>query len=197
MIILGLTGSIGMGKSTTAEMFKERGIPVYDADAAVHNLYAKDGAAVKPISELVKGVVADGAVDRAALRDAVFEDETLLPKIETTVHPLLVQSRKHFFSDNRDAPIVLLDIPLLFETGGDKNVHKIVVVTAPPDVQRERVLSRPDMSEERFHAILAKQMPDEEKRERADFIINTGEGLDAAGVAVDVILKVLRAEAKE
>ena len=197
MIILGLTGSIGMGKSTTAEMFKERGIPVYDADAAVHNLYAKDGAAVKPISELVKGVVADGAVDRAALRDAVFKDETLLPKIETTVHPLLVQSRKHFFSDNRDAPIVLLDIPLLFETGGDKNVHKIVVVTAPPDVQRERVLSRPDMSEERFHAILAKQMPDEEKRERADFIINTGEGLDAAGVAVDVILKVLRAEAKE
>ena len=197
MIILGLTGSIGMGKSTTAEMFKERGIPVYDADAAVHDLYAKDGAAVKPISELVKGVVADGAVDRAALRDAVFKDETLLPKIETTVHPLLVQSRKHFFSDNRDAPIVLLDIPLLFETGGDKNVHKIVVVTAPPDVQRERVLSRPDMSEERFHAILAKQMPDKEKRERADFIINTGEGLDAAGVAVDVILKVLRAEAKE
>ncbi len=197
MIILGLTGSIGMGKSTTAEMFKERGIPVYDADAAVHNLYAKDGAAVKPISELVKGVVADGAVDRNALRDAVFKDETLLPKIETAVHPLLAQSRKHFFSDNRNAPIVLLDIPLLFETGGNKNVHKIVVVTAPPDVQRERVLSRPDMSEERFHAILAKQMPDKEKRERADFIINTGEGLDAAGVAVDVILKVLRAEAKE
>lgn len=197
MIILGLTGSIGMGKSTTAELFEDRGIPVYDADAAVHALYEKDGAAVEPISQLIDGVISGGAVDRDALRDAVFKDDTLLPKIEAAVHPLLTQSRKSFFSDNREAPIVLLDIPLLFETGGDKNVHKIVVVTAPPDVQRERVLARPDMSAERFEAILAKQTPDEEKRDRADFIINTNEGLDAAGIAVDVILNVLRAEAKE
>lgn len=197
MIILGLTGSIGMGKSTTAQMFRDRGIPVYDADAAVHDLYAKNGAAVEPLSQLVDDAVIDGAVDRDALRDAVFKDESLLPKIEAAVHPLLTQSRKAFFSENRKAPIVLLDIPLLFETGGDRNVHKIVVVTAPPEVQRERVLARPDMSEERFLAILAKQLPDVEKRKRADFVINTDEGLDAAGTAVDVILEVLRAEAQE
>jgi len=141
--------------------------------------------------------VIDGAVDRDALRDAVFKDDTLLPKIESMVHPLLSESRKTFFSENRKAPIVLLDIPLLFETGGDKSVHKIVVVTAPPDVQRDRVLARSDMNEERFNAILAKQMPDEDKRERADFVINTNEGLDAAGMAVDVILEVLRAEANK
>ncbi len=197
MIIVGLTGSIGMGKSTTAQMFKDRGVPVYDADAAVHALYAKGGAAVEPISKLADAVVIDGAVDRDALRDAVFKDDTLLPKIESMVHPLLSESRKTFFSENRKAPIVLLDIPLLFETGGDKSVHKIVVVTAPPDVQRDRVLARSDMNEERFNAILAKQMPDEDKRERADFVINTNEGLDAAGMAVDVILEVLRAEANK
>ena len=197
MIILGLTGSIGMGKSTTAQMFKDRGIPVYDADAAVHDLYAKDGAAVEPISNLVSGVIEDGAVDREALRVAVFKDDTLLPKIEATVHPLLTESRKRFFSENRKAPIVLLDIPLLFETGGDKNVHKIVVVTAPAEVQRTRVLARPDMTGERFQSILAKQIPDEEKRGRADFVINTDECLDAAGIAVDVILEVLSAESTE
>jgi len=197
MIILGLTGSIGMGKSTTAQMFKDRGVPVYDADAAVHALYAKDGAAVEPISGLIDGVVVNGAIDRDALRDAVFKDDALLPKIEAMVHPLLSESRKMFFSENRKAPIVLLDIPLLFETGGDNSAHKIVVVTAPADVQRARVLARPDMNEERFEAILAKQVPDAEKRERADFVINTNEGLDAAGMAVDVILEVLRAEVKE
>jgi len=197
MIVLGLTGSIGMGKSTTAQLFEDRGIPVYDADAAVHALYSKNGAAVEPISKLVEGVISDGAVDRDILRDAVFNDADLLPKIEAAVHPLLSQSRKDFFSVNRNAPIVLLDIPLLYETGGDKSVHKIVVVTAPSDVQRTRVLARPDMSEERFEAILAKQIPDEEKRARADFVINTDEGLDAAGMAVDVILQVLSAEAKE
>ena len=197
MIILGLTGSIGMGKSTTAQMFKYRAVPVYDADAAVHALYAKDGAAVEPISGLIDGVVVNGAIDRDALRDAVFKDDALLPKIEAMVHPLLSESRKMFFSENRKAPIVLLDIPLLFETGGDNSAHKIVVVTAPADVQRARVLARPDMNEERFEAILAKQVPDAEKRERADFVINTNEGLDAAGMAVDVILEVLRAEVKE
>ena len=185
------------GKSTTAQMFKYRAVPVYDADAAVHALYAKDGAAVEPISGLIDGVVVNGAIDRDALRDAVFKDDALLPKIEAMVHPLLSESRKMFFSENRKAPIVLLDIPLLFETGGDNSAHKIVVVTAPADVQRARVLARPDMNEERFEAILAKQVPDAEKRERADFVINTNEGLDAAGMAVDVILEVLRAEVKE
>lgn len=194
MIILGLTGSIGMGKSTTSKMFAEEGLPVYDADAAVHDLYAKDGAAVEAIAALVPGVVKDGAVDRDVLRKAVFDDDALLAKIEGAVHPLLSQSRKTFFSDNRKAPIVLLDIPLLFETGGDKKMHKVVVVTAPPEVQRERVLARPDMTDERFEAILAKQVPDAEKRERADFVIDTGDGIDAARMAVSVILTMLRKE---
>ena len=192
MIVLGLTGSIGMGKSTTAQMFAEEGVPVYDADAAVHALYAKGGAAVEPIGDLVPGVVEDGAVDRDALRRAVFQDDSLLPKIEAAVHPLLSESRRTFFSMYRKAEIVLLDIPLLFETGGDRNVHKVVVVTAPPEVQRARVLARPGMSEERFEAILAKQTPDAEKRARADFVIDTSNGLDAARMAVGIILARLR-----
>lgn len=185
-----------MGKSTTAEMFAEQGVPVYDADAAVHALYAKGGAAVEPLGAMIPGVVKDGAIDRDALRAAVFEDDTLLPKIEAMVHPLLKDSRRDFFTENLDAPIVLLDIPLLFETGGDQSVHKIVVVTAPPEVQRQRVLARPDMTEERFESILAKQMPDAKKRERADFIIDTGEGFTAAQMAVEVILEMLREEIK-
>jgi len=196
MIVIGLTGSIGMGKSTTAEMFAEEGVPVYDADAAVHALYAKDGAAVEPIGALVPQAIVDGAVDRDALRDAVFADDTLLPKIEAAVHPLLKDSRRDFFTANLKAPIVLLDIPLLFETGGDKSVHKIVVVSAPPEVQRERVLARPDMTEDRFESILAKQTPDAEKRERADFVIDTSKGLDAARMSVQVILSMLRKEAE-
>jgi len=196
MIVIGLTGSIGMGKSTTAMMFAEEGIPVYDADAAVHALYAKDGAAVGPIGGLVPDAIVDNAVDRDVLRQAVFQDDTLLEKIEAAVHPLLKDSRRDFFSENLKAPIVLLDIPLLFETGGDKSVHKIVVVTAPPEVQRERVLARDDMTEERFEAILAKQMPDAEKRARADFVIDTSQGLDAARMSVGVVVSRLREEAK-
>jgi dephospho-CoA kinase len=160
----------------------------------VHELYAKGGAAVDPLGKLVPGVVVDGAVDRDALRQAVFDDDTLLEKIEATVHPLLKDSRRDFFSANLSAPIVLLDIPLLFETGGDQSVHKVVVVTAPPEVQRARVLARPDMSQDRFDAILAKQLPDAEKRERADFIIDTGDGMEAARMAVSVILGILRKE---
>lgn len=195
MIVVGLTGSIGMGKSTTAEMFAEEGIPVYDADAAVHALYAKGGAAVDAIGQLVPQAVVDGAVDRDALRKAVFEDDTLLQRIELAVHPLLKDSRRDFFTANLKAPIVLLDIPLLFETGGEKSVHKVVVVTAPPEVQRERVLARPDMTEDRFQAILAKQTPDAEKRERADFVIDTSKGMDATRMSVHVILSMLREEA--
>ncbi len=196
MIVIGLTGSIGMGKSTTAAMFTEEGIPVYDADAAVHALYAKGGAAVEPIGALVPGAIIDGAVDREVLRQAVFQDDTLLPKIEEAVHPLLKNSRRDFFSDNLDAPIVLLDIPLLFETGGEKSVHKVVVVTAPPEVQRARVLAREDMTEERFEAILAKQLPDAEKRERADFVIDTSAGLDAARMSVGIVVSMVRKEAE-
>lgn len=192
MIVIGLTGSIGMGKSTTAQMFRDEGIPVYDADAAVHALYERGGAAVEAIGALVPGAIKDGAVSRDALREAVFDDDTLLPKIEQAVHPLLKDSRRAFFTANLKTPIVLLDIPLLFETGGDKSVHKIVVVTAPPEVQRARVMARPDMTEERFHAILAKQMPDAEKRERADFIIDTSRGMEAARMSVGVILSMLR-----
>ncbi len=195
MIVVGLTGSIGMGKSTTATMFADEGIPVYDADAAVHALYAKGGAAVDPIGQLVPQAIVDGAVDRDVLRKAVFDDDTLLQRIEMAVHPLLKDSRRDFFTENLKAPIVLLDIPLLFETGGDKSVHKIVVVTAPPDVQRERVLARPDMTADRFEAILAKQTPDAEKRARADFVIDTGKGLDAARMSVHVIVSMLRGEA--
>ena len=195
MIVVGLTGSIGMGKSTTATMFAEEGVPVYDADAAVHALYAKGGAAVDPIGQLVPEAIVEGAVDRDVLRKAVFEDDTLLQRIELAVHPLLKNSRRDFFTAHLKAPIVVLDIPLLFETGGDKSVHKIVVVTAPPEVQRERVLARPDMTPERFEAILAKQTPDAEKRERADYVIDTSKGLDAARMSVHVILQMLREEA--
>ncbi len=196
MIVIGLTGSIGMGKSTTAAMFTEEGIPVYDADAAVHALYAKGGAAVEPIGALVPGAIIDGAVDREVLRQAVFQDDTLLLKIEEAVHPLLKNSRRDFFSDNLEASIVLLDIPLLFETGGEKSVHKVVVVTAPPEVQRARVLAREDMTEERFEAILAKQLPDAEKRERADFVIDTSAGPDAARMSVGIVVSMLRKEAE-
>ncbi len=197
MIVIGLTGSIGMGKSATARMFADEGIPVYDADAAVHALYAKDGAAVGPLGVLVPDAVVDGTIDRDILRKAVFGDDTLLQRIEAVVHPLLKDSRREFFSANLDAPVVLLDIPLLFETGGDKNVHKIVVVSAPPDVQRQRVLARPGMTPERFEAIVAKQIPDAEKRARADFIIDTSGGFEAARLAVQVVLTAIRREADE
>lgn len=194
MIIVGLTGSIGMGKSTTAAMFREEGVPVYDADAAVHALYAQDGKGVEPIRRLVPGAVKTDTVDRDVLRKAVFENETLLKKIEEVIHPLLAESRQDFLKENKEVPIVLLDIPLLFETGGDANVDKIVVVTASPEVQRERVLARHDMDEDRFLAILAKQVPDEEKRQRADFIVNTENGLDNARRQVAEILSMLKTE---
>jgi len=194
MIIVGLTGSIGMGKSTTAAMFRAQGIPVYDADAAVHELYAADGAAVSSIGHLVPTAIKEGAVDRGILREAVFEDQSLLKKIEAAVHPLLGQSRERFFAAHQNAPLVLLDIPLLFETGGEAHVDKVVVVSAPFDVQRDRVLARPDMDEERFQAILAKQVPDDEKRRRADFVIETGDGMENADAQVREIVTTLLSE---
>lgn len=171
--ILGLTGSIGMGKSTTCGFFREAGVPVWDADATVHALYGKDGDAVPAIAKLHPGAVADGAVDRAALRDWIAQDPTALKQIESVVHPLVAQNRMDFLTTHANAPLIVLDIPLLFETGGDALCSSTLVVSAPADVQRVRVLARPGMSEAHFQTILSKQMPDAEKRARASHVIET------------------------
>jgi len=173
MIKLGLTGSIGMGKSTVATMFAEEGIPVFDADAAVHRLQGPDGALVVPIEAAFPGTTAEGAVDRSALRARVIGDAEAFARLEAIVHPVVAEERNAFLVVNADAPLVVLDIPLLFEAGGWDKVDKIVVVSAPHAVQRERVLGRPGMTEERFQTILDKQLPDTEKRARADFVIAT------------------------
>lgn len=180
MIILGLTGSIGMGKSTTAKMFADAGVPVSDADRMVHALYA--GAAVPHIEKAFPGTVSDGVVDRDKLAATVLGDPARLRELEAIVHPLVRAETDAFVERHRQAgaPLIVLDIPLLFETGGKDRVDRILVVTAPADVQRERVLSRPGMTEEKFEAILAKQVPDAEKRRRADFVIDTSRGMDAA-----------------
>ena len=180
MIILGLTGSIGMGKSTTAKMFADAGVPVSDADRMVHALYA--GAAVPHIEKAFPGTVSDGVVDRDKLAAAVLGDPARLRELEAIVHPLVRAETDAFVERHRQAgaPLIVLDIPLLFEIGGMGRVDRILVVTAPADVQRERVLSRPGMTEEKFDAILAKQVPDAEKRRRADFVIDTSRGMDAA-----------------
>lgn len=180
MIILGLTGSIGMGKSTTAKMFADAGVPVSDADRMVHALYA--GAAVPHIEKAFPGTVSDGVVDRDKLAATVLGDPARLRELEAIVHPLVRAETDAFVERHRQAgaPLIVLDIPLLFETGGMDRVDRILVVTAPADVQRERVLSRPGMTEEKFEAILAKQVSDVEKRRRADFVIDTSRGMDAA-----------------
>lgn len=172
--ILGLTGSIGMGKSATAAMFSACGVPVHDADAAVHALYGPGGAAARAIGEAFVGTLgAEGGVDRAALRDKVLDDPEALRRLEGLVHPLVQAESRAFLSRNADAPLVVLDIPLLFETGAETACDAVLVVSAPPEVQRARVLARPGMNEAAFAAILAKQMPDVEKRARADFVIDT------------------------
>jgi dephospho-CoA kinase len=197
VIIVGLTGSIGMGKSTTSAMFQAQGVPVYDSDAAVHALYASGGAAVAPVEAAFPGVLVDGAIDRARLSAAVVGDPEALQKLEAIVHPLVGAHRIGFFEDAQAAghDVVVLDVPLLYETGGDKKVHKVVVVSAPADVQRARVLARPEMTEAKFEAILARQTPDAEKRARADFVIDTGQGLEHARGQVRDILTRLRATA--
>jgi dephospho-CoA kinase len=194
MLILGLTGSIGMGKSTTSKMFQDEGVPVYDADAAVHALYASGGAAVGPVEAAFPGVVVNGAIDRAKLSAQVVGNSEALAKLEAIVHPLVGAHRIGFFEETKAKghEIVVLDIPLLFETGGEKRVDKGVVVSAPADVQRERVLARPEMTAEKFEAILARQTPDADKRARADFVIDTGQGLDHARQQVRDLLTLLR-----
>ena len=193
MILLGLTGSIGMGKSTTTAMFADLGAVVWNADDAVHRLYARGGEAVGPVGEAFPGVVLDGAVDRTRLAEALGKDETAFRRLEAIVHPLVAQGRAADLDAARTAGVKLavLDIPLLFETGGDRAVDAVVVVTADPAIQAERVLARPGMTRERFDAILARQMPDAEKRARADFVIDTGRGLEAARAEVEAIVAVV------
>jgi dephospho-CoA kinase len=191
---IGLTGSIGMGKSTTAAMFRQAGIPVYDADAAVGQLYLAGGAAVEPLEAAFPGVTRDGAVDREALRQRVLGDDAAMAKLNSVVHPLLGKDRAAFYLDAEalGADMVVLDIPLLFETGGERNMDVVVVVSAPADVQRARVLARPGMSPERLDAILSRQMPDADKRARADFVVDTGRGLEAAEAQVRDIISALK-----
>ena len=182
MILVGLTGSIGMGKSETARMFRALGVPVYDADAAVHRLYDKGGSAGAPIEAAFPGVTSDGAVDRQELGRRVLGDPDALKRLESIIHPLVGAEQKTFLhqAEEEGAKMVVLDIPLLYETGGEKRVDAVVVVSAPYEVQRQRVLERPGMNEEKLAAILAKQLPDADKRARADFIIETDKGLDHA-----------------
>jgi dephospho-CoA kinase len=190
---LGLTGSIGMGKSTTAGFFAEAGVPVWDADAAVHRLYAAGGAGVAAVAGLVPGAVVGGAVERDRLRAGVAADPGLLSRIEARIHPLVAADREAFLARHAGAEVVLLDIPLLYETGGAALVDGVLVVTAPAEVQRARVLARPGMTAEAFARILARQVPDAEKVARADFVVDTSRGLDAARAEVLSLLEAIRA----
>lgn len=192
MIIVGLTGSMGMGKSTTAQMFKEAGCPVFDADKAVHSLYNKGGAMVPIIRAVFPDCVKDGAVIRASLGKALRADPLNFTVLESFVHPMVGQIRKQFFERHKEADIIVLDVPLLFETGGEKNVDHIVVVTAPASVQRQRVMARDGMNEALFKSLLERQMPDSEKRRRADSLIYTDKGLELARKQVQDILNKLR-----
>lgn len=190
MKIIGLTGSIGMGKSTAAELFRRRGVPVYDADRAVHGLSAKGGRAVPAIARAFPGVVVDGAVDRKKLGAQVFGDDKALKRLEAILHPLVADIRRAFLHRARARRVsaVVLDVPLLFETGGDALADVIVVVSAPAFLQTERVMKRPGMTREKLAGILSHQMPDGEKRRRADLVIQTGTGKRAAQRQIDRLL---------
>lgn len=192
MIVLGLTGSAAMGKSATAKMFAEEGVPVFDADSVVHRLY--DGAAVATVESTFPGVVVNGRIDRERLAARVFNDPAALKQLETIVHPLVRAEQDRFRreAEANGAPIAVLDIPLLFETGGDERADAVVVVSAPADVQRARLLERPGMTVEKIEAMLARQMPDAEKRRRADFVIDSSRGFDAARAEVRRILEQIR-----
>lgn len=191
MIKLGLTGSIGMGKSTTAQIFADKGVPVYDADATVHQLYQSE--AVPLIAEAFPEAVIDGQIDRKILSASVLGKPDQLKKLENIVHPLVHAKEQQFLraAEAKGAKLVVLDIPLLFETGGTNRVDQILVVSAPYEMQRERVLSRENMTEEKFQSILARQMPDAEKRAKADFIVDTGQDKEFARQQVSEILEKL------
>jgi dephospho-CoA kinase len=188
MIILGLTGSIGMGKSTTAKLFEEAGVPVYDADAAVHKIY--EGEAAAAIEAAFPGTTAEGRVDRNKLSAKVVHDPAAMKRLEQIVHPMLGASRQKFLHDAEQsgAPVAVVDIPLLFETGGEKRVDAVVVVTTTPEIQRQRILERDNMTGEKLEAILARQLPDAEKRKRADFVVDTSDGLDPVRARIRDIL---------
>ena len=188
---LALTGSIGMGKSTVAAMFAEAGIPTFDADAAVRALQGPGGRLVPQIESRFPGTTRDGAVDREALSSAVLGDPDELAALEAIVHPAVHHERTRFIVENGDAPALLFDIPLLFETGGDAAFDKVIVVSATSELQRERVLARPGMSTEKFEQILVRQMPDSEKRTRADFVVDTSGSLEETRGQVDAILACL------
>jgi len=190
--ILGLTGSIGMGKSTTAGFFREAGIPVWDADASVHSLYDTGGAGVRAIEALSPAAIKDGAVDRTALRQAIVGDSGLLKRIEEVMHPMVLEDRQNFLDLNADKPLIVCDIPLLFETGAQAWLDGVLVVTADVAVQDQRVMDRDGMTREVFETILAKQTPDAEKRRRADYLIDTGLGLDHAQAEVLSLIERLK-----
>ena len=193
MRILGLTGSIGMGKSTTAKLFAEAGVPVYDADAAVHKIY--EGEAAPAIEAAFPGTTVDGRVDRAKLSAKVVHDQAAIKQLEQIVHPMLGASRKKFLDDAEasGAPVVVMDIPLLFETGGEKRVDAVVVVSTDPATQRERILARGTMTSEALDGILARQLPDAEKRKRADFVVDTSHGLDPVRARIrDILAEVVK-----
>lgn len=196
MIVFGLTGSIGMGKSTTAGLFAEAGVPVWDADAAVHRLYAAGGAAAKRLAAEFPEAVGEQGVDRAALKRAIAADPQALKRIEAIVHPLVAADRLAFLNHHRGTgtAAVLLDVPLLFETGAADLCDRTVVVTAPAEVQRARVLARPGMTEDTLNMILSRQMPDAEKRKRADFIVKTLT-MEGARAQVEAILETLKGQA--
>ncbi|MBA4796817.1 MAG: dephospho-CoA kinase [Rhizobiales bacterium] len=196
MITVGLTGSIGMGKTTTATLFADEGVPVNDADQVVHDLYRSD--AVEPIRAMFPDVIVDGVVDRKKLSENLAKNPAKFADLEAVVHPLVRATEKAFLDEQRalGKKVVVLDIPLLFETGADRRVDKIVVVSCEPDVQRQRVLSRPGMTPEKFELILSRQTPDAEKRARADYVIDTGHGIDMARSQVKTLLKELGEQAE-
>jgi dephospho-CoA kinase len=189
MIILGLTGSIGMGKSTTAKLFAEAGVPVYDADAIVHLLY--EGEAVPAIEAAFPGTTANGKVDRNRLSAQVVHDPAAIKRLESIVHPMLGASREKFLhnAEQSGAAVAVVDVPLLYETGGEKRVDAVVVVTTTPEIQRARILARDNMTGEKLDAILARQLPDAEKRKRADFVVDTSHGLDLVRARIRDILQ--------
>ena len=191
MIVLGLTGSIGMGKSTVAEMFTEEGVPVFDADAAVHRLQGPEGELVAEIEARFPGTTGPGGVNRTALAERVLAEREALQNLEGLIHPAVAREREGFLQRHRDAPLVVLDIPLLLEKGGHRQVDRIAVVSAPAEVQRARVLARPGMTPEKFERILALQIPDAEKRARADFVIPTGGALEETRASVRRIIACL------
>ena len=190
-LLLGLTGSIGMGKSTTAKMFAENGIPVWDADHAVTELYEKDGDGTKALADLVPNAITENGVSKERLKALIQQNSDILKDIEAIIHPLVSDHRTAFIEDNASSPMILFDIPLLFEKGSETSMDYVIVVTAPPEMQKQRVLRRGTMDEATFKLILSKQMPDAEKRKNADFIIETT-SLESARAAVQNIIQQIR-----